>query len=262
MSRTPSAREILVSCAAHARSYIGLASHQNPCENRHQFTCLISWTRQMRTVFADVRASGPSGTGRMRAGSDCSSESLRSSDPCNPKTRDLPMRFLSIVAALMSIGVINTACAQTATTSGMGATSPLGSAAQTSAPLANIPMSATELDQAGISPLATPCPTTSSNGSFDGGGVATSTACGSASTTTSSGMGATDSGLGGSDASASGAGVTTGSNTGIPLGATGLGTPGESKGAAIATAPVTTCTSTQDPTNSTATAGTVSPGSC
>jgi hypothetical protein len=174
------------------------------------------------------------------------------------------MRSICTLVAIVLISSANALSAQTGSTPGMGATSPLGSDAETGTSMsniqANIPMGATELDPSGISPLAMPCPTMSATGSFDGGGVATSTVCGSASTTTdSSGMGVATSGLSGSDASATGAGVTASSSAGVPLGATGLGTPGESQGAAISTPPVAPCTSTQGLSGP---IGTALPGSC
>lgn len=168
-------------------------------------------------------------------------------------------RSICILAAIVWIGSFNALSAQASSTPGMGATSPLGADAQTAAPMSNIPMGAIELDPPGISPLATPCPTMSSTSSFDGGGVSESTACGSASTTSPSGVGATNSGLSESDASPAGAGVTANSSTGLPLGATGLGTSGESQGAAIATTPVAPCTTMQGVSSS---IGTASPGSC
>jgi hypothetical protein len=121
--------------------------------------------------------------------------------------------------------------AQVSPTPGMGATSPLGSSpsSQPSMP-GGIPLGATELDSAGLSPTGSTMPcsgtatTAGSSSNFDGGGIAsTSTDC-------SSGA----SGSPGDATSATGStltGLTPGSAQGaVPLGATELGTPGESQG--------------------------------
>ncbi len=144
---------------------------------------------------------------------------------------------------------------------GMGSTSPLGtstsplgtmsdpSTSSMSASASGIPLGATELNTPGISPMQSACPSASSNAAFDGGGSTFGAACSpdmaSSSSNSSSvaNSGATTMGLGGSAL-----------GSGIPLGATGLGTPGESQSIAVPTVPVSPCTSmpsAEDLSNST-----------
>src|ERR1700722_12335075 len=108
--------------------------------------------------------------------------------------RDTSMRCACTLAAMIWISGGVAAYAQTGSTTGMGATSPLGtqpsessSSASSSSALGGIPLGATELTQSGISPLTMPCPNTGSNASFDGGGTSSASGCGSAGTNSSSG---------------------------------------------------------------------------
>jgi hypothetical protein len=167
-------------------------------------------------------------------------------------TRETSMRRACTLAAMIWLIGVASACAQTAPTSGMGATSPLGTAPSNSS---TIPLGATELSQPGISPLVMPCPSTTSNSAFDGGG---STACGSdtanpsAASTASSSNGSTP-------------GLTTGSaaGSGIPLGVTDLGTPGESQNVPVAAPSVSPCSSaTTGTANSTNSNGMASASGC
>jgi hypothetical protein len=165
------------------------------------------------------------------------------------------MRHACTLAVMVWLIGVASACAQTAPTSGMGATSPLGTAPSSSS---TIPLGATELSQPGISPLVMPCPSATSNSAFDGGGSTLSTACGSntanpsASTTASSSNGSTP-------------GLTTGSaaGSGIPLAATDLGTPGESQNVPVPTPSVSPCSSATTGTpNSTNSNGMASASGC
>jgi hypothetical protein len=133
------------------------------------------------------------------------------------------------------------------TTTGMGTTSPLGTLSDPSASPAStgpsgIPLGATELNTPGVSPLQSPCPETASNSAFDGGGSIMSPACGQQTTSGAFGL----SSAGASTASnADGSTMALGGSmarSGIPLGATGLGTPGESQNVMVPTAPVSPCT--------------------
>jgi hypothetical protein len=92
------------------------------------------------------------------------------------------LALAAILATIIwSIGGV-AAFAQAGPTTGMGSTSPLGTLSEpsTSSGGSGIPLGATELNTPGISPLAMPCPNTTSNGAFDGGGSTVGTACGSA----------------------------------------------------------------------------------
>jgi hypothetical protein len=148
------------------------------------------------------------------------------------------MRYpLFLLAAIGCwIGIV-AAQAQTTTTPGMGPTSPLGAPSSgdssfnsSSSGLGGIPLGSTEINTPGVSPLMMPCPNTSSNSAFDGGGSGLSNNCGSASSN-NNGLAAM-SGAGGaaSGGPVMGSGVV-GSN--IPLGATDLGIPGESQTTAV-----------------------------
>jgi hypothetical protein len=133
--------------------------------------------------------------------------------------------------------------AQTSPPTGMGATSPLGtilSEPSSNSNTSGIPLGATELSTPGISPLQMPCPMTTSNSAFDGGGSTATSACGSAATSGTSMASGTASGLAPTMGSTSG--------SGIPMGATDLGTPGESQNIAIPNVPVTPCTMTNSAT--------------
>lgn len=141
---------------------------------------------------------------------------------------------LFLVAFSCWIGVA-AAQAQT-TTPGMGATSPLNvpsadnsSSNSASSGLGGIPLGSTEINTPGVSPLIMPCPTASSNAAFDGGGSNLSNNCGSGASNTSASGAGSMSGAGGIMTGSSGSVV----GSGIGLGATDLGTPGESQTTAV-----------------------------
>jgi hypothetical protein len=167
-------------------------------------------------------------------------------------TRETSMRRACTLAAMMWLIGVAASCAQTAPSAGMGATSPLGTTPSNSSA---IPLGATELSQPGTSPLVMPCPSTTSNSAFDGGGSTLSTACGSDTanpSTASSSNGSTP-------------GLTTGStaSSSIPLGVTDLGTPGESQNVPVPTPSVSPCSSaTAGTMNSTNSNGMASASGC
>jgi hypothetical protein len=176
------------------------------------------------------------------------------------------MRYLLLLAAFgWWIGLAATQ-AQTATTPGMGATSPLNapsadssSSNSTASGLGGIPLGSTEINTPGVSPLIMPCPNASSNAAFDGGGSNLSNNCGSGTSNSGGSSAASMSGAGGATPGSSGSVV----GSGIPLGATDLGTPGESQTTAVPS--VTPClpSMTQSQGSSTgsgATASTVNGG--
>jgi len=154
------------------------------------------------------------------------------------------------LAAIMWLASVAAASAQASPTSGMGATSPLGttlSDPSSASSSSGIPLGATELNPPGLSPLQMPCPNTTSNTAFDGGGATASSACGSSTTSSSSGTSTASSSTGSS------LGLLTGSSSssGIPLGAVDLGTPGESQDIAIPNVSVSPCPSTTSSTQGT-----------
>jgi hypothetical protein len=178
------------------------------------------------------------------------------------------MRYPLLLAALGCcvcwIGIA-AAQAQTTTTPGMGPTSPLNvpsadssSSNSTSSGLGGIPLGSTEINTPGVSPLIMPCPSASSNAAFDGGGSNQSNNCGSGASTTSASNAPSTSGAGGMSPGSSGSVV----GSGITLGATDLGTPGESQTTPVPTA--TPClqsmTSQGSSTGSGPTASTVNGG--
>src|ERR1700743_2626139 len=141
-----------------------------------------------------------------------------------------------LLLALCLIGP-GAAYAQTSSTSGMGATSPLGSTSSgmSSPDSSVIPLGATELNVPGISPIMS-CPGTSSNNAFDGGGVdVSSPACSSSSPATMNSTEAT------SNPTTLGLGVGGSSGSNIPLGATSLAMPGESQQVNVPTTSVPPC---------------------
>ena len=146
-------------------------------------------------------------------------------------------RALTMAAAiwLASFGV---GFAQGVPAPGMGVTSPLGTlGSQASSQSPAIPLGATELEVNGISPLVMPCSgSAASNSAFDGGGSpsGSTTNCGSSTSAGSSGI----AGSASIESSAQTMGSAGGS--GIPLGSTGLGTPGESPTIAIPAPSVST----------------------
>lgn len=178
--------------------------------------------------------------------------------PC--LTKDASMRRACTLVAMIWMSGVSAACAQASSTTGMGATSPLGtslSEPSSGASMADIPLAATELAQPGTSPLIMQCQNTSSNSSFDGGGMSASTGCSSAGTSTSSETAsATSSGAG------AGSMVESTANAGIPLGATGLGTPGESQNISVPNLSVAPCTQTQGAGNPAGSTGVISSGGC
>jgi hypothetical protein len=148
-------------------------------------------------------------------------------------------RVRPIILLLLALSLIGPAAAyaQTSSTSGMGATSPLGSTSSgMSSPDASvIPLGATELDVRGISPIMS-CPGTSSNNAFDGGGVdVLSPGCSSGSQATTGLSGAA------SNPTTPGLGMGGSSGSNIPLGATGLATPGESQQVNVPSTSVPPC---------------------
>lgn len=173
--------------------------------------------------------------------------------------REKSMRRACTLAAMIWISGA-AASAQTSSTPSMGATSPLGTQASessSSASVGNIPLGATELAQPGISPLTMPCP--SSNTSFDGGGMSASTGCSTAGTNSSSATASASPSLSGADA---GSMVGSTASSGVPLGATDLGTPGESQTIPVPSISVAPCTQTAGVSNSANSTGVVSPGGC
>jgi hypothetical protein len=141
--------------------------------------------------------------------------------------------------------------AQTTTTPGMGPTSPLsvpssGDSSNSSNP-GGIPLGSTEINTPGVSPLIMPCPNTSSNSAFDGGGSSLSNNCGSTSANNNGSGAASMSGAGGAT-SITGSGVV---GSGVPLGATDLGTPGESQTTTVPS--VTPCLQSMPPTQGSST---------
>jgi hypothetical protein len=170
------------------------------------------------------------------------------------------MRRACTLAVMIWISGVCAAFAQASATPGMGATSPLGttlSEPSSSASMGNIPLAATELAQPGTSPLIMQCQNTGSNSSFDGGGMSASTGCSSASTSASSGTASATPDSSGADA---GSMVQSTANAGIPLGATGLGTPGESQNIPVPN--IAPCTQTQGAGNPTGSTGVISSGGC
>jgi hypothetical protein len=143
------------------------------------------------------------------------------------------MRYSLLLAALgccICWSGIAAAQAQTTTTPGMGPTSPMSvpsadSSSSNSSGLGGIPLGSTEINTPGVSPLIMPCPSASSNAAFDGGGSNQSNNCGSGTSTTSASSAGSTSGAGGMMTGSSGSVV----GSGIALGATDLGTPGESQ---------------------------------
>jgi hypothetical protein len=173
---------------------------------------------------------------------------------------------ICMMAALLGLATIAAAQAQTTPNPGMGATTPLGtpSSSDNSFSGGGIPLGATELNTPGISPLISSCSNASSNPTFDGGGTNVSSSCGTGATSsTSSGTAGTSSAASTSDQAGSGATGTATVGSNIPLGATTLGTPGESP---IVTAPsgsMTPCpASSQANDNSTNSTGVSSAGGC
>jgi hypothetical protein len=145
------------------------------------------------------------------------------------------MRYPLLLAALGCcvcwIGIA-AAQAQTTTTPGMGPTSPMSvpsadgsSSNSTYSGLGGIPLGSTEIDTPGVSPLIMPCPSANANAAFDGGGSNQANNCGSSTSTTSASSAGSTSGAGGMMTGSSGSVV----GSGIALGATDLGTPGESQ---------------------------------
>jgi hypothetical protein len=166
------------------------------------------------------------------------------------------MQRACTLAVVIWIGLVHSADAQTSLQPGMGATSPLGTTLSEPAPvMGNIPLGATELSQTGISPLTTPCPSTSASTSFDGGGISTSTACSSASTGNAIGTTSTA-------ADTNAAMVGSGSGSGIPLGATDLGMPGESQTIPVPGVSVAPCSGMSATSSSANSTGAVSAGGC
>jgi hypothetical protein len=125
--------------------------------------------------------------------------------------------------------------------------------------MASVPLAATELAQPGTSPLIMQCQNTSSNFTFDGGGMSASTGCSSAGTSTSSETASATPGSSGADA---GSMVESTANAGVPLGATGLGTPGESQNVPVPNISVAPCIQTQDAGNPASFTGMISSGGC
>jgi len=162
------------------------------------------------------------------------------------------------LAAIIWFAGVTAAGAQAGPNPGMGATSPLGtmlSEPSSASGSSGIPLGATEVDTPGISPLQMPCPNMSSNSAFDGGGSTASSACGSATTSSSSGISTA------SGSTASTLGSTSGS--GIPMGATDLGTPGESQNLVVPNVSVTPCpATTTSPQGTSMTSGIASAGGC
>ena len=145
------------------------------------------------------------------------------------------MRHPLLLAAFGWWIAIVAAQAQT-TTPGMGATSSLnvpsagGSTSNSaSSGLGGIPLGSTEINTPGVSPLIMPCPNASSNAAFDGGGSNLSNNCGSGASNTGGSSAASMYGAGGTMPGSSGSVV----GSGIPLGATDLGTPGDSQTTAV-----------------------------
>ena len=148
-------------------------------------------------------------------------------------------RLRTTMLLLLALSLIGpgAAYAQTSSTSGMGATSPLGStsSSMSSQDSSVIPLGATELNVPGISPIMS-CPGTSSNNAFDGGGVdVSSPGCRSSSQATMSSSGSV------SNPTTPGLGVAGSSGSNIPLGATGLATPGESQQVNVPNTSVSPC---------------------
>src|ERR1700690_326660 len=134
-----------------------------------------------------------------------------------------------LLPAIGSWIAIAAAQAQTNATPGMRPTSPLGAPStdssslnSNSSGLGGIPLGSTEINTPGVSPLIMPCPSASSNAAFDGGGSNLSRSCNSGASNTGASGAASMSGAGGT---MSGSVV----GSGIALGATDLGTPGESQ---------------------------------
>lgn len=142
-----------------------------------------------------------------------------------------PLLLPTVIACWIAIVA---AQAQTNPTPGMGPTSPLGA---NNAPLGanasvsdGIPLGSTGINTPGISPLIMPCPNTSSNTAFDGGGSAQSNNCGPTSTASGNSAATSMSGAGPINSGAPGSLTTSGVvGANIPLGATDLGIPGESQ---------------------------------
>jgi hypothetical protein len=146
------------------------------------------------------------------------------------------MRCTYVLAAFIWSINLGAAGAQGSPTSGMGVTSPLNTTSSTSQPFdsSGISLGATELNISGISPMVAPCAATSSNSQFDGGGGgATPAVCGS-NTSANSSTGSSTSMPNGPTI-----GAVNGSN--IPLGATDLGTPGESQNIAVPSPSIAPC---------------------
>lgn len=147
------------------------------------------------------------------------------------------MRHVLTLAPVILLIGCGTGIAQVAPTtgmgtSGMGVTSPVGTlSSDTSVGPTGIPMGATELNTVGVSPLYStlPCPTTmtgtgmaAAGSTFDGGGTSSSAAA-------STGCGGSGTGSMATANTGGTTGLASGSNSaGIGLGATEVGTPGES----------------------------------
>ena len=173
------------------------------------------------------------------------------------------MRYPLLLAALGCcvcwIGIAATR-AQT-TTPGMGATSPLSvpsadnsSSNSTSFGLGGIPLGSTEINTPGVSPLIMPCPNASSSAAFDGGGSNLSNNCGSGTPNTATSGAGSMAGVGGAMPGSSGSVV----GSGIPLGATDLGIPGESQTTAVPGP----CSSPQGTSNSVGSTSSAVTGGC
>jgi hypothetical protein len=170
------------------------------------------------------------------------------------------MRGTCILSAIVWLAGVAAASAQANQTPGMGITSPLGTLSDSSSPSGTIPLGATELNPPGLSPLVMPCPNTVSNAQFDGGGSSLSSGCGSATANSSFGGSAAA-----SNSSTLTSGLMAGSNngSGIPLGATDLGTPGESQNIVIPNMSVAPCSSSTSGTSMiTPSNGIASAGGC
>jgi hypothetical protein len=168
------------------------------------------------------------------------------------------MQGIRALAAIIWFAGVTAAGAQAGPNPGMGATSPLGTILSEPSPASGssgIPLGATEVDTPGISPLQMPCPNTSSNSAFDGGGSTASSVCGSATTSSSAGISTAS----GSATSTLGSAV----GSGIPMGATDLGTPGESQSIVVPDVSVTPCPlTTTSPQGTSTTSGIASAGGC
>jgi hypothetical protein len=176
------------------------------------------------------------------------------------------MRRISLTAGLLGLATVALAQAQTAPTPGMGATTPLGTPSSTamSAGSSGIPLGATEMNTPGMSPLISSCGNASSSSAFDGGGTNVTGSCGSA-TSSGTGAGTGMSGLASStsDQTTSDAAGTAAVGSNTPLGATSLGTPGESPIITVPGVSTTPCSAaSQANSNPTSPTGASSVGGC